>query len=95
MSAESQQALEVAAGDYRVTGDAAALQEAAQGHLAASRELETVLGEYIAVQEAAAAGSRMPRRSSRRWRPSCSRCGRPARLRPGTCQAPGMPLLPG
>ena len=56
MSAESEAALEEAAGYYRATGDAAALQEAAQSHLAASRELETVLGEYTALQQAAAAG---------------------------------------
>ena len=56
MSAESAAALQIAMGDYRVTGDAAALQEAAQGHLAASRELETVLGEYTALQQARDAG---------------------------------------
>lgn len=54
------EALEVAIGGYRVTGDAAALQEAARAHLdaarAAGRPPETAEGEYTAVQEAVAGG---------------------------------------
>ncbi len=60
MSAESQQALEEATGYYRATGDAAALQEAAQAHLdamdVAGRTPETVEGEYRALQEFKDAG---------------------------------------
>ena len=56
MSEETAAALEIAVGDYRVTGDPDALTAAAQAHLDASRPLETVLGEYQAVAGAVAAG---------------------------------------
>ena len=56
MSDETAAALDVAALDYRVTGDGETLKAAAQAHLDASRPLETVLGEYAALQEAMAAG---------------------------------------
>lgn len=55
-NAETAQALEIAMGDYRVTGDAEALQQAARAHLDASRPLEDVAGEYRAVAEAAHSG---------------------------------------
>ena len=67
MSAETAAALEIAMGDYRVTGDTGALQEAAQAHLRASRPLgavatavaeqvDGVLPQYVALQKAKDAG---------------------------------------
>lgn len=49
MSAETAAALEIAVGDYRVTGDEDALTAAAQAHLDDSRPLEDVEAEYQAM----------------------------------------------
>ena len=69
MSDETAAALEIAVGDYRVTGDPDALTAAAQAHLDASRPLgvlpvpsegveqvDGVLTEYKALADAMAAG---------------------------------------
>lgn len=67
MSDETAAALEIAMGDYRVTGDGEALKAAARAHLDASRPLGVlpsegaelaagVLTEYQALADAMAAG---------------------------------------
>jgi hypothetical protein len=56
MSDESAAALEIAAGDYRVTGDGSMLTAAAQDHLNASRPAGEAAAEYTAVAGAMAAG---------------------------------------
>ena len=95
MSDESAAALEIAVGDYRVTGDPDALKAAAQAHLDASRPLETVLGEYQAAADAMAAGEPYDADALAALGTELSVTRQAARSPRGTCPAPGIPPASG